>query len=62
MFPSCLFMIHDSARCGHNNKSELTRGKEVSTITLKIFYLYVISRTDDPAFVKSAVKIYNYLA
>lgn len=53
VFPSRLFVIHDSGRCGENDVSELTGGKELDDPFFEVTELDIVARGDDTAFVQS---------
>src|SRR5271156_2980723 len=53
VFPSCLFVIHNSGRGGENNISELTGGEELNDPFFEVTELNIVARRDDTTFVQS---------
>ena len=62
MLPPCLFVIHDSSRCGENDVAELTRRKELHDPLLQVSELNVVSGGDDTGLVETSVELDDDLA
>ena len=62
MLPPCLFVIHDSSRCGENNVAELTRRKELNDPLLEVSKLNVVPGRDDTSLVEATVELDDNLA
>ena len=62
MLPSCLFMVHDSSRCGEDDISELSAGQEIVGPLFNFSDGNIKPWGDDTTFVESTIQINNNLA
>ncbi|GIL56494.1 hypothetical protein Vafri_11846, partial [Volvox africanus] len=60
--PTRLLVVHNAGRGGHDDNTELTRGKKTGHPPLNLAMTNVIAGRDDTALVESAVKLNHNLA
>ena len=54
MLSPCLFMVHDTRRCGEHNVAKLTRWKKLHNPFLEIVDAHVVPGRNDTGFVQAA--------
>ena len=62
VLPACLFMVHNTGRCGENNESERARRKHIRDPTFDLVQRHTEARRHNTTLVDAAVEFHDNLA